>query len=384
MRIGIDARFFGEAGPGRYVAQLLKNLEKTDPENNYVVYLKRENFETYSPQSPNFKKEIADFSWYSLSEQILFPLKLYRGDFDLVHFTQINVPLLYLRPFVVTIHDLILHEYSTERGYLPRRLLYRLKKLPYILVFAKAVYLAQKILVPSQATKDDLLRYYRVDPQKVVVTPEAVDHYPSAPNVYLPLDVLEKYKIKKPYVLYVGSFYPHKNVARLAKAFKILKDRNLFGGQLVLVGRKSYFSDQLEELLRRENIPDVVFPRGVTPTKADYLSDAEVEPILANAFIYVQPSLKEGFGIPPVEAMVFGVPTTVSDIPCLREMCANASVYFDPKDVDDMVEKIRLVIESESLRRTLVAKGFENVRRFSWSKMAEETLSVYKVTTNSS
>lgn len=377
MKIGIDARFYGEAGPGRYVAQLLKNLEKIDTGNNYVVYLKRTNFESYQPQNQRFKKELADFPWFSLSEQILFPLKLYRQKFDFVHFTQINVPFFYLRPFVVTIHDLILHEYSTERGHFFRRLLYRLKKIPYFLIFAKAVYFSRKILVPSQATKDDLLKHYRVDPNKIVVTHESVDHYPTSVGVKDRLGVLEKYSINKPYLLCLASFYPHKNLKRLVEAFNLLKIRKIFEGQLVLVGKESDFSKILRDWVEKQGINSVVFPGAQHPR--GYLEDNEVEVIMASAFVYVQPALKEGFGIPPVEAMVFGVPTAVSNIACLHEMCGVAAIYFDPTSVEDIAAQIQLIIKNEELRKELITKGYENVKRFSWTKMAEETLSVYNL-----
>lgn len=376
MRIGIDARFYGEAGPGRYVSELLKNLEAVDKENEYVIYLKKSNFEKYHPQNRNFQKRLADFHWYSLAEQIIFPLMLFKENFDLVHFTQMNVPLAYFRPFVVTIHDLILHEFSTERGGLVRRLLYRLKKIPYFLVFAKDVYASKQIIVPSETTKGDLLKYYRVSPGKIHVTYEAVEHYPSPGGLYKNIGVLEKYAIKKPYILALGSFYPHKNIEGLVRAYKIIRERG-FCGQLVLVGKESYFSKKLRDLVEKEEIMGVVFPGVVHPD--GYLSDDEVEPILANAFVYVQPALKEGFGIPPVEAMAFGVPTAVSDIACLREMCGEASLYFDPRKVTDMANKIEKLLSDNGLREELIQKGLENVKRFSWEKMARETLRIYSL-----
>lgn len=376
MKIGIDARFYGEAGPGRYVGELLRNLEKIDRENDYLVYLKRSNFHAYEPQNPRFKKELADFNWYGFSEQLLFPFKLYRRNFDLVHFTQINVPLLYFRPFVVTVHDLILHEFSTERGNWLKRLLYRLKKIPYFLVFYHAVNRSRKILVPSQTTKEDLLKHYPIDPNKTRVTYEAVDHYPSSDDVKDQIEVLEKYGIKKPYLLCLASFYPHKNIRRLVEAFKSLKDRRVFGGQLVLVGKESDFSRMLRSWVEQEKIAGVNFPGFLSPQ--GYLPDSEVEVILANAHVYVQPALKEGFGLPPVEAMVFGVPTIVSDIPAMREMCAEAALYFNPLKVEDLVSQIDRLLIDEPLRDDLVKKGLENVKRFAWVSMAKQTLEVYK------
>lgn len=377
MKIGIDARFYGEAGPGRYVSQLLKNLEKIDSVNDYIVYLKKSNFEGFVPEAVNFKKKLADYHWYSFSEQFSFLQDLNRENFDLVHFTQINTPLLYLKPFVVTIHDVILHEFSTERGNFLKKFLYRLKKIPYYLVFAKDVYLSQRIIVPSQVTKKDLLKYYPfISPDKIIVTYESVDHYPSSHNVYEKTEDLQKYGINKPYLFCLGSFYPHKNVTRLVKAFKLVKERKEFNGQLVLVGKGSYFSTKLKNFISENRIADVIFPGS--SHSCGYLSDEEVEVILANAFAYIQPALKEGFGIPPVEAMVFGVPTAVSSIECLREMCSQASVYFDPTDVADMANKISILVSDNVLRDELIKKGLENVKRFSWLKMAQETLDVYE------
>ena len=375
MKIVIDARFFGEAGPGRYVVQLVKHLEELDETNQYIVYLKKDNYDFYRPRNKNFQKKLADYRWYSFSEQILFLFDLYRENFDLVHFTQINTPLFYLRPFVVTTHDTILHEFSMERGNFLRRLAYKLKRWPYFLVFGKNILFSQKILVPSQVTKDDLLGYYRIDPSKIVVTHEAVNHYPSGQRIKAD-EILDKYGIKKPFLLCLGSFYPHKNVRRLVEAFRILKFEKIFSGQLLLIGRESDFSLSLRREIEILGVTDIIFP-GAQHRKG-YLADVEVEAILSQATVYIQPALKEGFGIPPVEAMVFGVPTAVSDIPCLREMCGSASAYFDPRRVVDMAGKIKLILNDESVRNQLIKNGFENVRRFSWKRMAEQTLAVYK------
>ncbi len=374
MKIAIDARFYGEAGPGRYVSELLKNIELVDRENDYTVFLKSSNYGLYHPVNPRFRKVLADFHWYSLTEQIIFPILLYRGHFDLVHFTQINVPLFFWGRSIVTIHDVILHEFSTERGNLLSRVLYRLKRIPYHLVFLKDVFSSMAVIVPSLATKTDLLKYYSVDEKKIFAIHESVDHYPSGKAASESL-VLETYGIKKPYLLCLGSFYPHKNTQKLVEVFWDLKKSNIFEGRLVLVGKESPFSEMLRRFVDKQQIADVVFP-GFRH-RHGYLPDAEVETILANAFLYVQPSLKEGFGIPPVEAMVFGVPVVASDISCFREMCSGAAVYFNPGSAEDMAKKMARVLSDEVLRSELIRKGYENVKRFSWNRMAEETLAVY-------
>lgn len=375
MKIAIDARFYGEAGPGRYVAQLISNLEEIDNDNDYTIFLKVSNFGLYKPSNSKFSKALADFHWYSFSEQFLFPIILYRGNFDLVHFAQINAPLLYFRPFLVTIHDVILHEFSTMRGKLADRLLYRLKKMAYLVVFWKDVFLSKAILVPSNSTKTDLLKYYRVNPDKVLVTYESVDHYPSG-RFSGALEVLNKYGIRKPYIISIGSFYPHKNLNRLVEAFKSVRQRQPLKIQLVFVGKESPFSRILRESVESDGVGDVIFPGFLHPQ--GYLPDDEVEALISKASAYVQTALKEGFGIPPVEAMVFGVPAAVSKIPCFEEMCGDGALYFDPLDVNDIADKLIQILSQPSLRDDLIQKGYRNVKRFSWRKMAEETLKAYR------
>ena len=118
MLIGIDARFYGSIGKGlgRYTQKLIENLEKTDQENRYVVFLRKENFDEYQPQNPNFKKVLADYRWYSFAEQLFFPRLLRKYNFDFVHFPHFNVPLLYRKKFIMTIHDLILIHFPTHRS----------------------------------------------------------------------------------------------------------------------------------------------------------------------------------------------------------------------------------------------------------------------------
>lgn len=378
MKIGIDARFYGEAGPGRYVSNLLKNLERLDRENSYVVFLKKSNVGEYTPTNKNFRKVVADYHWYTPKEQTLFLHKLLKERFDLVHFTQINVPLLYPGRFVVTVHDLILHEFSTERGNLVSRVLYRLKKVPYHLTFLKDVYASKRIIVPTSATKEDLLKHYRIKEQKAVVTWEGVDERISdlIGDVAYRQTLQKEYGISGPYIFYLGSFYPHKNVKSMLDAFNLMKKKNKFAGQLVLVGKDSPFSQLLANYVEEEGIGGVVFP-GHQHSKG-YLSDREAYTLFSGAQAFITTTLKEGFGIPPLEALFLEVPTVVSRIPSLAEICGDAVVYFDPHRPEDIAEKMEQIIKDKPLRNELVEKGKSQVKKFSWYKMAKSTLAVYQ------
>lgn len=375
MTIGIDARFFGPKGKGlgRYTQKLIETLEEIDQENDYVIFLRRENFDDFYPQNPRFKKVLADYHWYSVAEQIFFPFVIYRQKINLMHFPHFNVPILYFKPYVVTIHDLILRHFATRRASTLEPLIYRFKNIAYKIVIWLAIKRAKKIITVSEYVKNDVIRCFGVKLKKVAVT------YEGAPEKNFLFPGL-KYKLKEfgiagHYLLYVGNAYPHKNLERLIKAFEILVGNFKKELQLVLVGEEDYFYQRLEEeardsiLINPEIIDRLIF--------TDFVSDEDLWLLYQNAALYVFPSLCEGFGLPPLEAMSWGVPVVSSGATCLPEVLGGAAIYFDAQNPQDMAEKINQVLTDESLSRTLVREGFEQIKKYSWRKMGEETLRVY-------
>jgi len=178
MLIGIDARFYGSIGKGlgRYTQKLVEYLEKVDEKNQYIVFLRKENFEEYQPKNKNFRKELADYRWYSFAEQIFFPFKLRKYKFDLVHFPHFNVPLLYRKKFVLTIHDLILIHFPTVRATTLSPIFYWMKFFAYKCVIKSAIKRSQKIFAVSKFTKKDILETYKKIPEeKICVTYEACE-----------------------------------------------------------------------------------------------------------------------------------------------------------------------------------------------------------------
>lgn len=176
MRIGIDARFFGakDKGPGRYTQKLIKNLEKIDKINQYFIFLREKRWNEYRVENPNFQKVLARYEWYSWKEQLLFPFKLKKYKLDLMHFTHFNAPIFYRGKFIITIHDLILRHFPTSRKNLRNFLFYPFKESAYKIAFGRAVRRAEKIIAVSQYTKDDILKYYKINPAKIKVIYEGV------------------------------------------------------------------------------------------------------------------------------------------------------------------------------------------------------------------
>jgi len=162
MRIGIDARFYGpDKGIGRYGQKLIANLEKIDRENEYIIFLRRENFDLYEPKNQNFKKVLAPWRWYSFAEQLFLPFKLYQQKLDFVHFLHYNVPLFYFGKFIATIHDIILIYFpSRHKGFL-NWLSYEFRNLFFKLILFKAVFKSNMIITDSNFTKNQLMKYFR-------------------------------------------------------------------------------------------------------------------------------------------------------------------------------------------------------------------------------
>lgn len=374
MRIGIDARFYGPTGKGlgRYIQKLIEYLEKVDSENEYFVFLRKENFSRFQPKNPNFKKVLADIPWYSWQEHIFMPRKIREVGVDLMHFPHFNVPLFYFGPYVVTIHDLTVSRFPTRRATTHGWAKYLFKRLAYKLVIRLAIWRAKKIIAVSQFTKNEIERYSRIDPGKIVVVYEAADSERRALSERSDLSrCLEKFKIKGPYLLYVGHAYPHKNLERLIKAFQLIKAK--LDLQLVLVGKIDYFYQRLKDMAEKLGLTqkaDVIF--------TGYLEDDELETLYQKATCFVFPSLSEGFGLPPLEAMARGTPVASSSHGSLPEVLGDAACYFDPEDARDMARVMSQAVEKKELREILIKKGYQQVAKFSWRKSAKDSLKVYQ------
>ena len=367
MEIGIDCRLWNETGVGRYTRNLVSELSKIDTKNSYVLFALDKDvssikYQVLSIKHGNWKIVVADIRWHTLKEQFEFPKILNRENLDLVHFPYFSVPIFYNRPFVVTIHDLIINHFPTGQASTLLFPIYKLKLLGYKFIIKQAAKKARKIITVSQATKKEIVDHLGVDSDKVIVTYEGIDQKLAISS--------QKSVVKGKYFLYVGNAYPHKNLERLLEAFKTLNSNV----NLVLVGKEDYFHKRLKEKVRKMKLADkVVFLQNV--------SDEELASLYKNAIALIVPSLMEGFGLPAMEAMANKCLVLASDIPSLKEICGDVALYFNPLSIDELTEKLRTVTlhttEYEGLEE-LRRKGVERARLFSWQKMAKKTLGVYE------
>jgi glycosyltransferase involved in cell wall biosynthesis len=391
-RIGIDARFYGPVGKGlgRYTQEVIDNIIKLDRENEYVIFLRRENFSDFQTNSPRVKKVLADVKWYTLAEQILLPCYIWREHLALMHFPHFNVPIFCPTKFVVTIHDLILIKFPTWRATTLGSCFYKIKNFVYKIVIFIAAKRARKVLAVSEYTKNDIIKQFKINPEKVIVTYEGVADLANAhqQGEVEASAVLDKYNIKRPYLLYVGNAYPHKNLEGLIKVYAQI-NKEMKDLKLILVGKEDYFYHRLKQSAK------IFFAIGESQPKADqplagakssgghmifpgYVLDGDLKILYAKALAYVFPSFYEGFGLPPLEAMAHGLPVVSSNKTCLPEVLGDAAIYFNPANEQEMKEKIELVIKNENLRYDLIKRGLKQVKKYSWRDCAEKTLEVYK------
>ncbi len=368
MRIGIDARLWSESGVGRYIRNLVFSLSKIDKDNEYFLFFLKKNLGQKLPK--NFTEVEANFNWYGVSEQIKFPKLLKKYHLDLVHFPHFNVPIFYAGKYVVTIHDLIHQHHKMKRVTTLNPLIYQIKHFAYTKAFKTALKKSQAVITVSNFVKGQLVDEMKISAKKITVTQEAVEKdLVDLTKKVSESDIkktLVKFNIKPPFIFYVGNAHPHKNVEGLIKTFLEVR-KNFQYLQLVLSGNDHYFWQRIKKEFQHK---DIIY--------TGFVSEKELVALYKSAQCYVCPSFEEGFGIPLLEAMACGCPVVSSNAASLPEVGADAAIYFDPRNISDMNEKISQILTNQQSRKQLIEKGFNRYKQFNWEMLAKQTLGVYK------
>lgn len=376
MRIGIDIRNIGKQRTGDEVVffNLVKNLADIDNENEYLLFTditdatalqyigvifgieNKKNFQIVSLKSPN------KFIWNLWT----LPQYLKKNPVDVYH-TQ------YITPFFVSkeikiithIHDVSFLAYPE---FIKKTDLFFLK-----LLIPISLKRADKIIAVSEFTKNEIVKYYKTDPQKIEVVYNAVgeDFLQSDYSGNELFEIRKKYNLPEEFILYIGTLQPRKNIPMLIRAFAGAKEKSP-GTKLVLAGNRNAhnFDSNIDKEIERLKISDsVIFPGFVDEKDKSALFQ------LAKAFVF--PSLYEGFGIPILEAMSQKIPVLASDILIHREIAGNGVLYFNPDSIDEMQEKLYNILADENSRKNLINLADKRLDFFSWKKSAEKILKIY-------
>lgn len=374
MKIVIDARMYGTeyTGIGRYIKNLVDNLQKQDRKTKYFVLLKSKYYKNLRLAS-NFEKVLADFDHYSLQEQIKLPKILNNLGPDLVHFPHFNVPLFYNGKFVVTIHDSIMSKQKGKNATTRQKYLFSIKRLGYERVFNHALKNSVKIITPTDFVKDDLIKNYSLEKEKIKTIYEAVDD-----NVKPIRGKSREYKssfkniLNKKYFIYAGNAYPHKNIKRLVEAVKYLNYDLKQEIKLVLVTRKNEFRKRLTEFSKNIDAYKHLF-------FTKYLSDDELGYLYSKSHAFVYPSTEEGFGLQGLEAIANQTLLLASDIKVFKEVYKDAAIYFNPYDFSSIQKAMFDSLNMPRLKYDDKIKNSQQIlENYSLEKMAIETVKIYE------
>ncbi len=355
MRIGIDARKLHDFGIGTYIRNLLRHLARMDDRTEYVVVCRPEDRETLAALGPNFHAVPETAGNYTVAEQVKIPMALKREGVTLFHAPHYVLPPLIRCRSVVTIHDCI---HLMFPQYLPNRFAFDYARTS----IRGAAKRATRVLTVSESSKRDILKYVDTQPEKIDVIYNAYDERfaidPAEEDV---VRVRERFQLQDEFVLYAGNVKPHKNLERLIDAFQIVRKRGLDHLKLVMIGDDISKYTSLRRAVHRHQLHKYVRFLG-------YLPEETLAVMYRLAGVFVFPSLYEGFGLPPLEAMASGTPVVTSNVSSLPEVAGDAAVLVDPYDPNAIADGIYRVLTDEQLRKDLRHRGVARAGMFSWEQ----------------
>ncbi|MGL5258206.1 MAG: glycosyltransferase family 4 protein [Proteocatella sp.] len=288
--------------------------------------------------------------------------KLYK-EYDLIHFPDYATPCFYNGAKVATIHDMAMHTMRDKYTFM--------QNITKNTLLKNTIKKADYLICDSYFSQKELLKYYPEVEKKSKVIWIGIEEPKIKVDCELEKNILEKFKIdSQKYFLYVGTIAPHKNILNLIRAFGRINDEfNEY--KLVIAGKKGWMYKEIFLEVEKLKLEDrVVF--------TDFVDDYTLEVLYKNTALFVSTSVYEGFGFPPLEAMIREIPVLVSDIDIFRETCEDNAIYCNPIQIEDIACKIRWMLENEEIRCKLAKKGLERAKTFNWEKTAKETFEIYE------
>jgi glycosyltransferase involved in cell wall biosynthesis len=370
LHIAIDARRIRDFGIGTYIRSLVHALGTIDAFNRYTLIGAPGDVRTLAGLPENFQPFEYSRSDTSALDHVLFPLVLHRLAPDLVHIPLNRVPLLLMRPYVVTIHDMANILFEQRSGLRMQLRRYR---------FRRGLARARRVIAVSDATRRDVENMMGIAPQRIVRVYNAPDpgFYDLSGHSHEDHQrILERYQIQHPFLLYAGNVRRHKNVPRLVEAFAVLRgqlcDHPKYNDlRLVIIGDTISQHPGVRQAVIKSRVEQAVRFLGFVPFDT-------LRCFYESAAAFVFPSRYEGFGLPPLEAMACGTPVVTSNVSSLPEVVGDAAVLVNPENVFDIARGVREALLNESLRAELIQRGRVQAARFSWERTARAVLEIYQ------
>jgi glycosyltransferase involved in cell wall biosynthesis len=364
VRVAIDARKLHDFGIGTYIRNILRQLSRLDRQTEYTLICQPRDRDLAGSLGENFRIAVDHSGPYSVREQFSIPWTLARTRANVFHEPHYVLPPLTLCRSVVTIHDCIHLRFPQ---YLPKR-----SALAYARAqMSAAARRSHHILTVSEASKRDILEFFDVPPDKITVVYNAIDdRFATAPREDTVRNVAERYQLQGDFALYVGNVKPHKNLERLMDAFHQVRQSGLDQLKLVIIGDEISKYAALRRAVHKYNLHKYVRFLG-------FLPDDMLAVVYRLASVFVFPSLYEGFGLPPLEAMASGTPVVTSNVSSLPEVVGNAALLVDPTDPSAIADAMRRVLTEPALQAELRAKGLARAREFSWERSVRQIRDIY-------
>jgi glycosyltransferase involved in cell wall biosynthesis len=365
VRIGIDARKLHDFGIGTYIRNLLRQLARIDRETEFVVLCRPWDRKALVSLGENFRPVAEKAGNYSIAEQVRIPLALKREGVTLFHAPHYVLPPLVRCRSVVTIHDCI---HLMFPQYLPNRFALAYARTSIALAARRAT----RVLTVSESSKRDILRFVDTQPEKIDVIYNSFDErFGVEPGEEDMVRVRERYQLHDEFVLYAGNVKPHKNLERLIEAFDLVRKQGLDHLKLVLIGDDISKYTALRRAVHRHQLHKYVRFLG-------YMPEETLAVMYRLAGVFVFPSLYEGFGLPPLEAMASGTPVVTSNVSSLPEVAGDAALLVDPYNPQAIADGITRVLSDATLRDELRRKGLARARQFSWEQSVRRVHDIYR------
>ena len=376
LRIAIDVRHIRDFGFGTHIRNLVHGLAEIDQDNHYTLIAHADDVHSLQMLGPNFEAIVYHRHDSQQIDNVAFPMFVRRLGVDLCHIPVARVPFFMPEPYVVTVHDLSSILLSPQPG--TRASLHRFR-------FRRGLLRAAKVIAVSAATERDVENLVGIPPDRIrqvrgAPDPAFLERGPAGGDDEVRAlerqRILERYQISYPFLLYAGAIRPQKNIPRLVEAFAVLRgdleSHPLFKElRLLIIGDEISRHPAVRRAVIQTRVEDVVRFLGFVPFDT-------LRVIYESAEAFVFPSLYEGFGLPPLEAMASGTPVITSGVSSLPEVVGDAAVIVNPENVFDIARGMREVLLDAALRQRLVRKGYEQVKKFSWEQSAKDVREVYQ------